>query len=162
MMAKVRADREAARIKREAQEKAQAAERSAMQMHDKPCYQSQSQPGSGTGGSRVASTARRRSAGLARPASGLSSANTGAEGADWAVVPDPAAGTTPATSTKVAAPAPRPVVKPKPPVDLAAAEHLYYQQALPPKRAAVPRIAAVVDSAVKQQKAEVSAHEGRC
>ena len=38
-MAKVRAEREAARLKREAQEKRQEQERNAMKQHDKPCHQ---------------------------------------------------------------------------------------------------------------------------
>lgn len=38
-MAKVRADREAARLKREAQEKREEQERNAMKQHDKPSYQ---------------------------------------------------------------------------------------------------------------------------
>ena len=65
MMAKVRADREAARLKREAAEKQQEKERSAMQCNDKLCYQEP--PSSGAAKSR-------RSASRSRPVSALRSA----------------------------------------------------------------------------------------
>lgn len=182
MMAKVRADREAARLKREAQEKAEAAECSAMQAHDKPCHQQQAaQPGITRGRSML--KRRGTNTGSLRPTSSLrsvgssSAMGTAAEGADWAVIRDPSsaselASTEPDPSTATgananAAPAPappprRPVVKSRPAVDQAALDHQYYQQALPPKRPGVPRMASVVDSAVKHKKEEVGGSKEIC
>jgi hypothetical protein len=184
MMAKVRADREAARIKREAAEKQQAQERSAMQQHDKPCYQ----PSLGSSAKAVVGSARRKSAG--RPVSAVRAVSVpaadGEDGAqmssillffryyypepflvcadgiaDWAVVQDPSKSTKPAAAAAAEVSKPAPVVvrlKPAPVVDPVAADHEYYQKSLPPRRPGVPRMATAVDGAVslaKQKKAEV-------
>lgn len=142
-------------MRRQALEKQQQAERAAMQVHDKPSYQTLPSAGGVGGGVKLKK----------RPVSGRVTTSAGGEGAaDWAVVPGEGENT---QSAGIAGDAPAPPVppkastsvklKPKPVVDQVALDNEYYHKALPPKRPHVPRVN--TDGGVskaKQKQLEVS------
>jgi len=140
----LRIEREAAKVRRQALEKQQQAERAAMQTHDKPCYQNL--PSASAGGVGVGNGVGKAKK---RPMSGRVTTSAGGEGAaDWTVVPDGGDSTKSAGGIAGDAPAP-PVppkastsikIKPKPVVDQVALDNEYYHKALPPKRPHVPRV----------------------
>lgn len=130
-------DREASKVRKLALEQQERAERSAMQTHDKACYQSL--PSAPVAGAGVGKSKK------GRPSSGRLARGASDNESDWAVLPDTTAGPsdTAGVSVKASAfPASTKSVKLKPPVviDQAAVDHEYYQSALPPKRPHVPRV----------------------
>ena len=156
MGAKLRIEREAAKVRRQAQEKQQQAERAAMQAQDKPCYQVLvSAPPTGAG---TASKPNKR----IRPLSGkpalpvLPISSAGGDGAaDWAVVAENGASgiaSTGAEGTPLPTAKASVKLKPKPVVDQTAVDAEYYQKALPPKRPHVPRLGNADNGAVNKAK----------
>ena len=136
--AKLRAEREALKAKRAAQEKLLLAERTAMQAQDKPQYQQ-----APAGLVKVPSKGPRRPA-SGRTMSGMakSESATGVTRSNTADIDtDNETGDEPARADAAPAPVKTFVkMKTKPVIDQTAVDAEYYQKALPPKRPHVPRV----------------------
>jgi hypothetical protein len=155
--AKLRIEREAAKVRRQGQEKQQQAERAAMQAQDKLCYQTGgSAPPTGAGTTSKPNKRIRPLSGKPALPTMLPVSSAGGEGAaDWGVVTEngatgiasTGAEGTPMPTTKASV-----KLKPKPVVDQIAVDAEYYQKALPPKRPHVPRLGNAENSTVNKAK----------